>query len=336
MQKVWKLFLPIIGLNLLIFFTSISCATIATTTDQFPKWIEDVSTECSSTYEMCAVGEGVGMLMAEANARKSLAMEFEVKVTGKNLFQKNTTQNSTGDTILEGEVQEQSHQVVEEFFDEVLKAVKVKKRVNLKDKFFVLVSLDRKEAAKRIASEMKLHDDSMQSHFNNPKYFNFKGLLKQFAIREKLNLRYEYLHGQKVKFKLSYDEIYKKKLANEKDTRPVWLEFIGNGDPGGMIAIVSKELVDNGFKVVTQKKPEYRFHVLVNLKQTEDFIKVEGFVRYNYQLEVLCLNRQGQRVGSIGQTVPVVGRNIDHTFQRAMDEFKVYVVENFHDLNLAD
>lgn len=297
-----------------------------------PSWLFEPAKGCQK-FELCSVGEAPGRLGAEIAARKNLAKIFETKIKST-LNVQTTSRSETVDQVVTGKINEDVVEKIEEETKEVLKGVVVKELFETNDSFFALVALDKLKASKGIATEMEAVDTEMVALINDGRRSSLNKGLKQYRIREALNLRHQFLSERRLASPISLATILKKKKAKRDLGTIIKVEFNEVGRISQVSNIITRHLLDYDFKVVGKRKKEAQYKITGSLKEEEQHMKVKGFKRFKFFLHLKSLNSNNEKIGAIDFETNQTGRNLTQAYETALPEIKNFLKEKLVELNI--
>lgn len=296
-----------------------------------PQWINQPESACTP-FELCGVGEGTGLMGAEAQARKALALVFKSKIQSESTSTKSTSQTG-GDAMATSEVKEESSFFVKEVTDKLIEGAQVKERHEDKDKVYVLVVLKKRVAAQRVQSEMEVLDQKMLALKKDGSRGALNKIPRLWEIREELNSDHQFLVGEKIPTVVDLQDVVDLKKAFQAKPQVIKVQVFGADSSGTIKTQLQQALIDNGFKVVTDDR-ETPITLKANVQIAQLFMKVEGFEKHQFTFGLHSLNKDGEKVGSLSQTIVKTGRSYDHAQEQALIDFRSYLSEHLSDLNL--
>ncbi len=300
-----------------------------------PAWIDSPQDGCSE-QEMCAVGEGPGKMMAEANARNSIAQFFETRVKGSSTVTTTSDTKSSNNGLESGKVNETTAKQIEELTDEVLKGVVIKKTYDdrkLKS-VFALASLNKEEALGRFRDEMKPLDTQMEELVKDGRRSALNKALKLNEKREALNQRYSILAGGPYPAKVSLKELLGKKREKGKENVVVFVEFEAPKEAQDLKNLVSGVLTDNDYKVVVDDGASHLYSVQGELVHEQEHMQVAGFEQHKFILTVRSMDKAGTKLGGLDHTIVQNGRSFNQCLAKALPELKQFLKDNLVLLNM--
>ncbi|MBF0300357.1 MAG: LPP20 family lipoprotein [Oligoflexia bacterium] len=313
-----------------------------------PSWINNPLDECDNLRELCAVGEGIGGMMAEANARKAISLIFESKIQSKTNYNKFTSENRTG-TATEGadaRVDETYNNQIQEITDSILQGVVIKKKYEDKDAIYAYAVLDKMQMQKDLQQKMDSMDEKMQVILKQKGRGAYKELLKLYNLREEINLRYQFLRGKEHPKVVTYEMVNKKK---EEVSKNISVEILYDKKQTGLkdlSALISKLLVENDYKVIKDKdkdkenasKENAATTTILRLKgkfETEEqFLNVDGFKRFKFHMALNFQNSKGEKVHVTEHTVSTDGRSFEHCYEKAIIELRAFLIKEWEILTV--
>tara|TARA_Y100000590_G_scaffold446052_1_gene579082 strand:+ start:76819 stop:77811 length:993 start_codon:yes stop_codon:yes gene_type:complete len=297
-----------------------------------PEWIFEPGKACKS-YELCAVGEAAGSLGADVAARKNLAKIFETKVSSE--LNINTTSSSTvKEEVVTGRVDEDVQEKIREQTDQVLRGVQINEIFEGKDSFFALAVLNKKQAAKRIASEIEAVDTEMRAYLNDGRRSSLNKALKKYYLRNNLNERHQFLSGRRISSPVSLRTILNKKRKKRELGTTVKVKFSEVGGISEVNHLIISHLLENDFKVVTGDNRNSKFSILGSLKKEQQHMNVKGFKRYKFFLQLKSQNKNGEKIGALDFDTVQTGRNLQHAYENAMPEIRQFLDDKLGELNI--
>lgn len=296
-----------------------------------PQWINQPESACTP-FELCGVGEGTGLMGAEAHARKALALVFKTKIQSESTSTKASSQTG-GDAIVTSDVKEESSFFVKEVTDKLIEGAQVKERYEDKDKVYVLVALKKRVAAQRVQSEIDILDQKMLALKKEGTRGALNKIPKLWEIREELNSDYQFLAGEKMPTVVDLQDVGDMKKAFQTKPQVIKVQVFGADTSGAIKAQLQQALIDNGFKVVTDDR-DTEVTLKANVQVAQLFMKVAGFEKHQFTFSLHSLNKEGEKVGSLSQTILKTGRNYAQAEEQALIDFRAYLSEHLSDLNL--
>lgn len=297
-----------------------------------PAWLFEAGKACQN-FELCAVGEAPGRLGAEIAARNNLAKIFETKIKST-LNIKTTSQSETVDQVVSGKINEDVIEKIQAETNEVLKGVEIKEFFETKDSFFALAALDKPRASKGLATEMESVDADMVALINDGRRSSLNKGLKKYRIREALNLRHQFLSNRTINSPISLSTILKKKRAKRDLGTIIKVKFNEVGKISQIKSLVTRHLLDYDFKVVTRGGSSSQYQVTGSLKKEEQHMKVSGFKRFKFFLEIKSLNSKNEKIGGIDFETTQTGRNLSQAYETALPEIKNFLKDKLIELNI--
>ncbi|MBI2520597.1 MAG: LPP20 family lipoprotein [Bdellovibrio sp.] len=300
-----------------------------------PAWIDSPDEGCSE-QELCAVGEGPGKMVAEANARNSIAQVFETRVKGSSTVTTTSETKSNNNGLQSGKVNETTAKQIEELTDEVLKGVEIKKTYDdrkLKT-VFALASLNKEEALGRFRDEMKPLDTQIEELVKDGRRSSLNKALKLNDKREALNQRYAILAGGPFPAKVSLKELLGKKREKGKENVIVFVEFEAPKEAQDLKNLVSGVLTENDYKVVVDDGAPHLYSVQGELVHEQEHMQVAGFEQHKFILTVRSMDKSGAKLGGLDHTSVQNGRSFNQCLAKALPELKQFLKDNLVLLNM--
>jgi hypothetical protein len=324
-RQILKLFF--ILLNLLV------CSSLLAEIKNRPSWIGSPADACSPA-ELCAVGEGTGQLQAEANARKNLALIFEVKIKSKTKASSQAQQTTRGEVITSGDASEEISTQIEESTEDVLKGVEIKQKYEDDKSAYALASLNKTKAATGFLQEIADIDEKIKLFYQDNKRSSLSKIFKLLPVRDALKQRVVILKGEAPQPPVSLKELLKKKREFGKEGVTVYLQIEEAGKIKEVEQMIIKILLDNDYRVVTKEGLKHQIVLKGELGQEKQFLNVSGFEKYKFQLTLTALDESGKKSGTAVATVEQVGRSEKHAYDQAVSQIADIIKENFDQLNM--
>lgn len=298
-----------------------------------PKWVNSPNDYCSA-FELCAVGEGAGQMMAEANARKAIAKVFETQVKAKTDVTTSAHQKEGSEGVISGSTSEDVFTKVEETTDQTLKGVVIKETYQGKDAVYALASLDKRKAKKNFKGEMESLDEKILGHYKDGRRSSLNKILKLFEIRKKINEKYELLHGSRFLCPVKYKDVAKKKKEKRDQNVVVFVKIKEIAEDSEIQHLIIQQLLENDYRVITDKNKKYKFEVKGELTSEKQYLNVKGFEKYKFLLKLKSFNDKGVKVGALEFAKAYTGRSMIQAYENAAPFIKQYLSENINELNM--
>jgi len=300
-----------------------------------PEWITGAMDFCPAS-ELCAVGEGAGQMVAEANARKALSKIFETRVVGHLKAQTTSTQKTDSSGGFSGSTEEDVSNQVEEISDEVLKGVLIKKVYEDRGEgsYYALAALKKRGAADRLRNEMKSLDEKIVGLYKEGRRSSLNKTFRHLEVRENLNKRYEIVADRRYKRKVSYADVQRKKRAYAKLGTVVYVNMEAVQHSKELKNLIVSLLLENDYKVVTDRSKKFRFEVRGSLSHENLHVNVRGFEKYKFLLKLRSRNPSGMKLGGLDYSEAQMGRQLSQAYEKALPAIKKFMVENLGLLNM--
>lgn len=296
-----------------------ACAS-ARTADQKPEWINDPYAVCAKD-ELCAVGTGARPASAEASARAGLAKVFEARI--KSTFESEERQDDAGSYS-------KARDYVSETADVLLNAVEIRKTHTDGADVYALAVLNKPVAARMTREEIYDTDRKMTALLNEDSPAAALKLEKMYEQRRGLNQRYIVLTGSPMAETVTYDQVYGNKKARVGKHK-IFLTVEGKAAKSFDQA-VRGVLKENGYTFAgyaSEQTPK----VVVSLQSERRFLKIEGFVKYDFHFTMKAPDKTGAVVEVLAATFTESGLSEKQAYAQALESLKAYLNENI--LNLS-
>ena len=299
-----------------------------------PIWLNSPQEYCGKQY-WCAVGEGAGMMAAQTNARKNIALMLEVSVKSK--FQTTSThqQQATAQGI-SGSSSQDATSVIQEATDQTLQGVTIKEQFSDADSCYALAMLDRRQAAASLQEKIDELDAQIKSLYSTGKRSSFYQMLKLLPPRQALAEKVHTLTEHAVALPISMNEIQKQQRAYEAQRPAVQIkitsEDISTREKTNIQHLLQQVLSENGYQG-RSKGAAYQLKVSGDARP--EHLKVEGFVKYSYHLTLKTERLSDQTaLGSLEVAATATGRNTKDVWAQAEKELYQKLNQDFLALNL--
>ncbi len=299
-----------------------------------PTWLTDTSKHCTP-FELCAVGEATGKMMAEVSARDEIAKIFETKIKSENEVIKTAYSKTDKDGVLSGEINEDVRSKINETTELTLKGVIIKEHFEDEESHYALAVLHKRKAAAMMEREIESLSDKNNEFFKDGRRSSLNKIIKNMAIMEMLNARHEFLVGSMIKSPLSLAQVMQKKRLKRKENLHVALEVAEVKKSKELEHLIKQKLVDNDYVVVknaSSKDAHYKvFGEMVSEKQ---YFNVKGFVKIKYILKITATNKLGKSVGALEYTSMQTGRSSMQAYANAIPGIRRFISENLNELSM--
>lgn len=289
---------------------------------EIPAWVNAPEESCKS-YQLCAVGEGAGLMMASANARKEISKVFETKVKAK---------LKSNEFYLDDKMSSQIQNEIEEVTENVLKGVEIKETFDDGTSFYAFAYLNKIDASKSVKEDIDKIDAEMVSLKNQRGLKSYRKLKQLYNKREYLNERHRFLTKSGVRSPISYKDILKGRALVASTIIAIDLE----GDQTGEMAkTISLALTENEYKVVEKKyQKRATHHVVGEFTSKKQYLKVSGFEKYEFTLQLNSQRTNGKKLGSITMTEVATGRDYAQALGNALKMIRTNLKEKIIELNI--
>jgi len=302
---------------------------------QKPKWINSPQDYCGEQY-WCAVGEGAGMMTAQTNARKNIALMLEASV--KSNFQTTTThQQTTQGGGISGSSQQETTAMIQEATEETLRGVTIKEQFVAQDTCYALASLDRRQAAKDLQEKIEEIDTKIESLYQTGKRSSFYQMLKLIPGRNVLAEKVLTLSGKTLALPVAWREIQNQQRIYEAQRPAVKIvidheEDWAGRDKKNLQHLLQKVLTENGYQL-SSKRPTFQINVTADVRA--EHLKVEGFIKRTWQISLKSerLADETSR-GSLEAKAEATGRNDKDVWRQVENDLAEQIGQQFLDLNL--
>jgi hypothetical protein len=288
-----------------------------------PRWINDVSKVCKKS-ELCAVGEGESLSFAKRNARLALAKIFSTKIQTK--FAQEVA--SYG-----GHISEQTSDKITESTDEILEGVEIRKSYNGKLYVYALAVLNKHKAARLLAQKIQQIDKRLKVFVQDNSASAAAKMQELFVQREALNRRYMFLTGMGIKSPISFEQVYKAKQKNMSNL--IIHVYVDEQVPKLLESQIAQFLSKQGYRITTGRNlNKSATHILTgSVKAEKQYMKVDGFKKYKFQVELSSSNRKRVELGHVVFSDIETGRSYQQAYEKAIPILLKGLSDNINKLN---
>ncbi len=288
-----------------------------------PLWLYSAQEFCEGRF-ICASAEGDSKSESDARALKSLAGIFEMQVKGEFKFSKHS---------FSGEEQTQMEEYVEDNIskkiDLVLKGAEIKERFTKNGLNFSLAALDKEKTRKLLMTEVRDIDSKLKHFYGLKNKLYIKKLNLLYNERMLLNEKLIVVDKSGIPAPISFKEINDLKFTSGGGSK---LKFVVGSDvPESLLEKLSEVLTEVGYKLT---KEDEDFAITVSFKEKEEFLNVEGFKKFRFEMTMKASNKAGKEVGTYQVSIVSNGRNKKDAFLKIRKKFISRVEGNIDKLNL--
>jgi hypothetical protein len=313
--------------NIILILLLIGCSSSKTTNSVItpeiePSWLYSPQDGCSEN-ELCASGEGSVFAESDANSKKSLASIFETKINAEFNFTKHSFSNA--ELV---EMREYINTEINEQVQGILKGVSIKERFKKDGLSFSLAFLNKKTVSQILKAELGRMDNKLMHFYNMRNRLFLKKMNVLFNQRNVLNEKLIIVEtkGRSIPITFSHINAIKyKSIGGEKITIRVL-----NSMPKYILKKIEEQLSDIGYKIVTKKND---YFLNLSYKRVEEYLKVKGFKKYTFTINVETKNNIGKKLGSFSVIDVVNGRNEKDAFLKAKEKLLEQFESKFEKLN---
>ncbi|GMO60700.1 MAG: hypothetical protein Ta2D_06310 [Rickettsiales bacterium] len=283
-----------------------------------PDWVNNKDKECSKN-EICAVGNGGTPNEAKRDARANILKYFESNVNSK--YSNEINESSDG-------VKEKSSFNIEEAAEGLLNGVDIKKTHDAGKEVYAFAVLDKTQASKILRNDIDKLDTKMKLLLDEKGKVNYAQLEKLYNKRDSLNKKYIFLNNSGIEEVVRYEDVFKQKsgLANIG----YYLRITGS-NVNGLKNNLKSAITKSGGKITDNLATAQRV-INGTVEEREEYMKVDGFVKYTIEYNLETKTRDGVSQGTITQEYTETGRDLKQILRIADDKFKEYLDENAWEL----
>lgn len=299
-----------------------------------PVWIEQpYQNDCQEARELCAVGEGQGVLSAELSARAAIARMFQTQVKSETQVSSESSSSDSFDEGIKAEFEENVQQLVRQKTDYILEGVKLVKSYTGKESVFALVSLNKKQAAQTMAEQIERLDTKNIDLFKKKSRSALLQIEQNYKMREELHKHYRFLTGKAYPSPLSYQKVVKFKTELLKKDVTILLE-VAQDVPDNLVHDIVSLLILHGYRVVKEEVKSFDYRLRIDLEMDKRHLNVKGFEKYAVSLVLKAYTQDDQQLGQINMNQVEVGRSQEQVLEKALESYQEEVKDKFYQLKL--
>lgn len=293
--------------------------------NEVPAWAYAPTEGCDEGSELCASGEGPTSSIADANALKSLASIFEVRVEAST----SSLMTMSNDSTLR-QSQETAAVAVKDEVDQTLKAASIKNRFRLKGLSYSLASLDKRKAADNIRSSMDTAQAELEGLWTRKDRTGWSRMWELLLTRDSLNDRYALIMGGRVVYSPTAMQ-----LQNWYQSRKVTktMGWDSESIPAIYAGAIKSRLTEAG---IALKKAKIGERIRARMTSTQGHINVTGFERWEFVLSIEHLSADGKKLGTLSATAQTTGRSKVDCETKAQSQIMKIVETDLPKLNLNE
>ena len=294
--------------------------------EEAPKWITDKSLACKSN-ELCAVGSGSSMTLAQSVARAELAKIFENNISSQFQSELSSYNNDTQESVSEQ---------VNEVTNVILEGVDIKKVYEGEVDYFALAVINKNKAARKVKEEIDKIDAEVSHLFSKDSGGALTQIDGLYLKRESLNQRHHLLKGIFVTAPVDYKQLLKKKekvlgryllYVSVKDSSDI-------DNSSDLRKIVEQQLNSSGYKIAPKKTNKVTNLIQGEFVSEKLYLKVRGFVRYKFSMSLKAKNAESNETGSIYFTTDCNARSFEQAKDIGLKRLSSYLSEHIKQLNI--
>lgn len=299
-----------------------------------PAWLDKpYQSECKEARELCAVGEGQGVLSAEMNARAAIARMFKTRVESSTTVSTESSSSDSYDQGLAGEFEENVQQLVRQKTDYILEGAELLESYTGKESVFALVSLDKKQAAKTLTEQIEVLDTKNLELFKKKTRSSILQIEQNFRTRGELHKHYRFLTSQSYPSPLSYEKVMNLKSEILKKNVTILLDT-SEKVPDEVVHEVASLLILHGYRVVEKEVKKHDYRVQLELDMKEKYLNVKGFEKHAVTLVLSAYSQDHEQLGQINISQIETGRNKAQILEKVLKNYSEEIKEKFYQLKL--
>lgn len=286
-----------------------------------PDWINKLDKDkklCQVDKEICAVGVGESESLAKSNARAEILKFFKTKINSKFTSEL---------TLIGKDISETSGEKIEEITEGVISGIEIRKTDEDEINFYALGVLNKRNAAKIMANEIKALDEKIVELRASKDTKDLFEVEDRYIEREALYERYLLVSKNKIPAAVSFKDVFQSKKEAIKGVL-IKVEIQEEGKKA-ISSLVKKEISNLGFKMASVNTT----HTLTGKFYPEKMhMNVDGFEKYNFILEIIVENKKGER-NTLKESFQAVGRNYDQAHGKVLEQVGEYLANNLKKIN---
>lgn len=289
-----------------------------------PSWVLNPSRICKKS-QLCAVGEGVSLNRAETEARLGISKVFKTQIKSK---------FTTSLTSKNGSMSEQTSDEVEETTNGIVEGVEILKTHETETGFYALAALDKRKAAQALKTQIEMLDDKLKVLMSEDSDALKVQVEQVYIKRQALNERYAFLSGFELPSMTSYEKVFKaRRDAAAKLLLHVKLK---EETPKFIEPILVQSLGKIGYRITSGEgnHSNATHKVWGEYTSEQQHLKVDGFVKYRFLLNLKAMNKKNIESGNLTFSVVETGRSYKQAKENALPLIKEYIEKNIDQLNI--
>ncbi len=294
--------------------------------EEAPKWVTEKSVACDKS-ELCAVGSGSSLTLAQSVARAELAKIFENNISSQFQSELASYNNDTQESVSEQ---------VNEITNVVLEGVDIKKVYESDVDYYALAVINKNKAARKVKEEIDKIDAEVSHLFTKDSGGALTQIDNLYLKRESLNQRHHLLSGIFVTAPVDYKKLLKKKEA----VLSKYLLYVGIKDSSevdnssDIKKIIEEQLSSSGYKISPKKNEKVTNMIVGDFTAEKLYLKVAGFVRYKFSMSLKAKNLSGTETGNIFFTTDANARSFEQAKDIGLKRLSSYLSEHIKQLNV--
>lgn len=292
----------------------------STNSGENPAWILNPIDFCGSK-KLCAVGEGVSLSQASASARAALARKFTSSISTD--YQEMISSNGASTDQFNTEV-------IREITEIEIEGVETIESFETNVGFYALAAIDRNSLAKNYLDEINKLDSEIEKKVTSQNLGAKLNLKELFLARETLNQRRHFLIKKRKPSRYKYNDILDALESSNKRFALVY-----TSEENENIHNMLKSLFERSGLVFSQNEAKANFLINVQLTEKEEYMKVSGFEKFRFGLQLKSIDGSSQKLlGTLTTESIMSGRNRDQALEKALVALENECKEKLDKLNL--
>lgn len=297
-----------------------------------PEWVDTPEKGCQNS-EICAVGESTGKILASTNARSELSKFFQVKINSNTKITTDSHSTKNMDGILSANSTESLSSQIEESTNDILEGVTIREFYFDGSNYLALAVLDKKMATKVLQEKLDHLNSEIFEKFQSNTRSGINKSYKLAKLRDNLNQKYLLMTGNSYPSLISIGKILSAKRAKKNKNTSLSIIYEEEKNPQVLKSTIKSLFIENGFKIISQPKKS-QYSVKIKFSTKSEYIKVEGFERYLFNLDIEATDLDGVKVGSLTFSTTETGRDYNQCFESSWRSIKTYLDNHLDEIEM--
>lgn len=285
-----------------------------------PLWITNTAMVCSP-LEICAFSEASDLESAKKQALLNLANSIKTKIT--------STFNSQI-SLINDSIKETTFEEIFQSTDLELQGAEIKQTFESENKYYAFATLSKLKMAKNIELENNELNLEIKNIKNNPAVSNLLKLNQISNKKKEYETIYRLLINEELPKEKDLIELQKIKAKIFKKTN--LFIFVDNDETKQIEKFLKSFYSKNKLKITSQSNFNYKIEG--NLHVSPESLKVEGFEKYNFSLQISSQKFKQSNKSMIEIHFSETGRNFNQIKEKAILKIIEELKDKIYDLEL--